>query len=100
MILPKILVWLREIFSQKSQEKIELLDRALQWMYLKLISPVANLLDKMEQEDKLIIVAPEVCSSLNGTAKSWWESLVCVDLLQLRACNRRILCCPIENTSV
>jgi len=52
-----------------------------------LISPVANLLDDMEQEDKLIIVAPEVCSSLYATAKSWYESLVCVDLLQPRTCD-------------
>jgi CHAT domain-containing protein len=63
-ILPKILVWLRKMFSQGSQEKRELMNRCLEWMYEMLISPVANLLDEMEQEDKLIIVAPEILSNV------------------------------------
>jgi len=52
------------------------MDRYLEWLYEIFISPVGNLLDDMEEEDKLIIVAPEVWHS-----KSWCGSLVCVDLL-------------------
>jgi len=35
----------------------------------------------MEQEDKLIIVAPEVCNSPNGTVKYDCESVVFVHFL-------------------
>jgi hypothetical protein len=75
------------MFSQGSTEdERKVMNGCLEWMYEMLISPVVNFLDDMKQEDKLIIVAPEVCSSLYATAKSWCESLVCVDLLQLRTC--------------
>jgi hypothetical protein len=84
-ILCNILKWLRNVFSQPHHDcDRALINGCLEWMYDILISPVANFLDNMEQEKKLIIVAPEVCSSLHGTAKSWCESSVCVHLFQLR----------------
>jgi len=75
--------------STEAERKV--LNGCLEWMYEKLISPVADLLNDMEEEDKLIIVAPEVCSSLYAAAKSWCENLVCV-VLQLRI---SVSCCSI-----
>jgi hypothetical protein len=64
----KILEWLRTMFSDPSHEcERGFINTCLEWIYEMLISPVANLLDEMEQEDKLIIVAPEVCGSLHKT---------------------------------
>jgi hypothetical protein len=59
----------------------------LKWIYEMLISPVADLLVDMKPDDKLIIVAPEVCDSVYNNAKTWSRSLVCVDLLLLKTCN-------------
>ncbi len=59
----------------------------LKLIYEMLISPVADLLVDMKPNDKLIIVAPEVCDSVYNNAKTWSRSLVCVDLLQLKTCN-------------
>jgi hypothetical protein len=65
-----ILEWMRTMFSQGSHEcKGAHINACLEWIYELLISPVANFLADMEQEDKLIIVAPEVCSSLHRTVK-------------------------------
>lgn len=61
-----------------------LINGILELLHEILISPVANFLDGMEQEDKLIIVAPEVCSSSNGIVKSDCESVVFVHLIQLK----------------
>jgi hypothetical protein len=62
-----ILEWMRTMFQWFSQGshvcKGADINSCLEWMYELLISPVANFLADMEQEDKLIIVAPEVCSS-------------------------------------
>jgi len=65
-ILGKILEFLRKIFSQWSNIHgvKEVVNGCLEWMYEMLISPVANLLDEMKQEDKLIIVAPEILSDV------------------------------------
>jgi hypothetical protein len=83
-ILSNLLKWLRNTFSVSHECVGVPIDASLEWFYEVLISPVAHFLDDMKQEDKLIIVAPEACSSLHGTAKLWCESSVCVDLFQLR----------------
>jgi hypothetical protein len=82
-ILRDTLAQLRELFrrfsicsTEEQREIVKVTDRLLGQLYEIFISPVGNLLDDMEEEDKLIIVAPEVWHS-----KSWCESLVCVDLL-------------------
>jgi hypothetical protein len=63
-ILWKILKWLRNMCSLRAHDcRGTLINGTLELLYEILISPVANFLDVMEQEDKLIIVAPEVCSS-------------------------------------
>jgi hypothetical protein len=74
-----ILEHLRKVLSEGSnapEEQKKKTNGCLEWIYEMLISPVANFLDDMKQEDKLIIVAPEVRSSLYATAKSWCESFV------------------------
>lgn len=90
LLLQIVLEMLREIFSQGSNatknEGVQIdenpgMKGCLEWMYEMLIGLVANLLDGMKPEDKLIIVAPEVCNSVYDDAKSWSQSLVCVDLL-------------------
>jgi hypothetical protein len=86
-ILSCLLKWSRETFSEHHNCVGVPIDASLEWFYEVLISPVAHFLDDMKQEDKLIIVAPEVCSSLHGTAKLWCESSVCVNLFQLRICD-------------
>ncbi len=53
----------------------------LEWMYEMLINLVVNLLDPIEPKDKLISVAPEACIFVYDNAKSWCQSLVCVDFL-------------------
>jgi hypothetical protein len=68
-------------------------------MYEMLISPVAYLLGDMKEEDKLIIVAPEVCSSLYATAKSWCEILFVFTCSTVDMWHSRVSCCPIENTA-
>jgi hypothetical protein len=71
-LLGMILEYLRPVLSQwakTSGEKKRVLNGCLEWMYDMLISPVVNFLDDMKQEDKLIIVAPTVRSSLYTTAK-------------------------------
>jgi hypothetical protein len=84
---------LREIFSQGSKatknEGVQIdenpgMKGCLEWMHEMLIGLVANLLDGMKPEDKLIIVAPEVCNSVYDDAKSWSQSLICFDLRQLK----------------
>jgi hypothetical protein len=97
-ILSCLLKWSRETFSEHNNCEGGPINANLEWFYEVLISPVAHFLDDMKQEDKLIIVAPEVCSYLHGTFKMWCESLVSVDSLQLRICDLKISCCRIENT--
>ncbi|CAK9855500.1 unnamed protein product [Sphagnum jensenii] len=67
--LRKMLVWLGKMFSQHADEgtteaKRKVLNGCLEWIYEMLISPVADLLNDMEEEDKLIIVAPEILSNV------------------------------------
>jgi hypothetical protein len=73
LLLQIVLEMLREIFSQGSNatknEGVQIdenpgMKGCLEWMYEMLIGLVANLLDGMKPEDKLIIVAPEVCNSV------------------------------------
>ncbi|CAN5969037.1 unnamed protein product [Sphagnum jensenii] len=64
-----MLVWLGKMFSQHADEgtteaKRKVLNGCLEWIYEMLISPVADLLNDMEEEDKLIIVAPEILSNV------------------------------------
>jgi hypothetical protein len=40
------------------------LDADLEHLYVEILSPVATVLDGMKPDDKLIIVAPEVCNSI------------------------------------
>jgi CHAT domain-containing protein len=66
---------LRKMVSQGSKatgnEDLESdVNASLEWMYEMLISPVEKLLEGMEPEDKLIIVAPEVCNFVYDNAKS------------------------------
>jgi hypothetical protein len=83
-ILRHSLEQLRKMFKKFSQGSTEderkIMNGYLEWLYELFISPVQNVLDDMEEEDKLIIVAPEVWYT-----KSWCEILVCVDLLRLRS---------------
>jgi hypothetical protein len=65
-ILSCLLKWSRESFSDP-QHNCEWapFNANLEWFYEILISPVAHFLDDMQVEDKLIIVAPQVCSFLH-----------------------------------
>jgi len=62
-----MLEWMTTTFQWFTEESHEcegaFINACLEWMFEMLISPVANFLADMKQEDKLIIVAPEVCSS-------------------------------------
>ncbi|CAK9867312.1 unnamed protein product, partial [Sphagnum jensenii] len=60
-----LLQWLRNMCSGPTHQcEGALINGCLEWIYEMLISPVANFLDNMEQEDKLIIVAPQVLSDV------------------------------------
>jgi hypothetical protein len=63
------------------------LDADLEHLFVEIISPVATVLDGMKPDDKLIIVAPEVCNSISSNAKSWSRSLVFDDCCQLKTCS-------------
>jgi len=66
-ILSCLLKWLRESFSRPHNCEWAAINANLEWFYEVLISPVMHFLDDMQVEDKLIIVAPQVCSSLHDT---------------------------------
>jgi CHAT domain-containing protein len=63
-MLWKLLKWLRNICSLTHECRGALINGILELLYEILISPVANFLDGMQQEDKLIIVAPEILSDV------------------------------------
>ncbi|CAK9209342.1 unnamed protein product, partial [Sphagnum troendelagicum] len=63
-ILSCLLKWSRETFSEHHNCEGAPINANLEWFYEVLISPVAHFLDDMKQEDKLIIVAPEVLSDV------------------------------------
>jgi hypothetical protein len=74
-ILRKMFSQLKKKSSQGSKatgnEDLESdMNASLEWMYEMLISPVEKHLEGMEPEDKLIIVAPEVCIFVYDNAKS------------------------------
>jgi hypothetical protein len=70
-ILSCLLKWSRESFSEHHNCEWAPFNANLEWFYEVLISPVTQFLDDMQMEDKLIIVAPQVCSSLHDTSKRW-----------------------------
>ncbi|CAM6042277.1 unnamed protein product, partial [Sphagnum compactum] len=70
-ILRDTLELLRELFKRYSEVStederitVETVDGLLETLYEIFISPVENLLDDMEEEDKLIFVAPEILSDI------------------------------------
>jgi hypothetical protein len=68
-IISCLLKWSQESFSAPHNCEWAPFNANLEWLYEVLISPVTHFLDDMEVEDKLIIVAPQVCSFLHNTAK-------------------------------
>ncbi|CAK9271492.1 unnamed protein product [Sphagnum jensenii] len=103
-----MLVWLGKMFSQHADEgtteaKRKVLNGCLEWIYEMLISPVADLLNDMEEEDKLIIVAPEILSNVpfaalrkpNSPEREGYlieSHTICVtpSLRMLEHCNQRL----------
>jgi len=83
-ILSCLLEWSRKSFSERHNCGWAPINASLEWFYEVLISPVTQFLDDMQVEDKLIIVAPQVCNSLHDTSKRWCGSFIRVHSLQLR----------------
>lgn len=75
-ILSCLLKWSRKSFSKGHNCEWAPINANLEWLYEILIDPVSHFLDDMEVEDKLIIIAPQVCSSLQHTSKRWCENLI------------------------
>ncbi len=63
------------------------LDADSEHLFVEIISPVATVLDGMKPEDKLIIVAPEICNTIYSNAKSWSRRLVFDDCCQFKTCS-------------